>query len=116
MAVLYHNPRCSKSRQAVALCDASSLDVDIHLYLTSPLDYETLYSLLSRLEGDVSRSIRWNDKAFKVIDTPNIDRTSIESIARFLSLNGHLMERPWFDNGRSTWIGRPVDCLVDVLQ
>lgn len=116
MAVLYHNPRCSKSRQAVELCEASSLDIDIHLYLASPLDYDTLHSLLSRLEGDISSAIRWSDKAFKDIDTPDIDRTNIDSIARFLSENGHLMQRPWFDSGNSTRIGRPVDCLVDLLE
>ena len=116
MAVLYHNPRCSKSRQAVELCQASSLDVEIHLYLTSPLDYETLHSLLSRLEGDISLAIRWKDNAFKEIDSPDIDRTNIESIAKFLSKNGHLMERPWLDTGLTTRIGRPVECLVNLLQ
>ena len=116
MAVLYHNPRCSKSRQAVELCEASSLDIDIHFYLTSPLDYDTLHSLLSRLEGDLTRAVRWTDKAFKEIDSPDVDRTSIDSVARFLSMHGHLMERPWFDNGNFTRIGRPVDCLVALLQ
>jgi len=116
MAVLYHNPRCSKSRQAVALCTASSQDVEIHLYLTSPLDYETLHSLLTRLEGDISLAIRWKDNAFKGIDSHDIDRTNIESVAKFLSKNGHLMERPWLDTGRITRIGRPVECLVDLLQ
>ena len=116
MAILYHNPRCSKSRQAVALCESSSSEVEIHLYLKSPLDYDTLHSLLQRLDGDINRSIRWNDKAFKEIDSPSIDVTSIESVANFLALHGHLMERPWLDTGTVTRIGRPVEDLLELLE
>ena len=116
MAILYHNPRCSKSRQALALCDASPRDVSVHFYLSEPLDYETLLSLLSRLEGEVSTAIRWNDSAFKEVDSLNIDRMSAESIASFLALNGHLMQRPWLDNGHTTRIGRPVESLLELLQ
>lgn len=116
MPVLYHNPRCSKSRQAATLCESSSQDVEIHLYLVSPLDYETLHSLLSRLDGDIGSAIRWKDKAFKELESPEVDRDSIESIARFLSEHGHLMERPWLDVGTSTRIGRPVEDLEILLR
>ena len=116
MALLYHNPRCSKSRQAVALCEESPFDVTIHHYLTSPLDYDTIHSLLQRLDGDIKQAIRWKDKAFKVLDSPDIDSTSIESIANFLVLHGNLMERPWLDTGKITRIGRPVEVLLDLLE
>lgn len=116
MSILYHNPRCSKSREAVALCEASPHDVKIHLYLNSPLDYGTLHSLLSRLDGELHLAVRWNDKSFKAIANPDVDRNSIDSIARFLSKNGHLMERPWLDNGVFTRIGRPVENLVESLS
>lgn len=116
MAILYHNPRCSKSRQAVALCDASSSEYNIHLYLKSPLDYDTIHSLLSRLDGDIHDAIRWKDKAFKELDSPDIDATSIDSIANFLTLHGHLMERPWLDTGTITRIGRPVEHLLELLE
>tara|TARA_B110000467_G_C18140674_1_gene378570 strand:- start:115 stop:657 length:543 start_codon:yes stop_codon:yes gene_type:complete len=116
MAILYHNPRCSKSRQAVALCTEANTDVAIHLYRASPLDYETIFSLLSRLDGDISKAIRWNDKAFKELESPEVDETSIESVSRFLSHHGHLMERPWLDVGTSTRIGRPVETLSELLQ
>ena len=50
------------------------------------------------------------------MDDSVVDRTSIDSIAFFLSKNGHLMERPWLDNGVSTRIGRPVESLIGFLQ
>ena len=116
LTILYHNPRCSKSREALALCEASLREVQVHAYLTKPLDYDTLYSLLSRLDGELHTAIRWKDKSFKEMINHDVDRTSIDSIARFLSNNGHLMERPWLDNGTFTRIGRPVEALIELLQ
>ena len=115
MPVLYHNPRCSKSRQAAQLCAESTLDVDIHLYLLQPLDYETLHSMLSRLDGDIAQAVRWKDTGLKLIDTTKVDRGNVESIAQFLAEHGQYMERPWLDDGKVTVIGRPVERLNRLL-
>lgn len=115
MPVLYHNPRCSKSRQAAQLCAVSPLDVDIHLYLLQPLDYETLHSMLSRLDGDIAQAVRWKDTGLKLIDTTKVDRGNVESIAQFLAEHGQYMERPWLDDGKVTVIGRPVERLNRLL-
>lgn len=115
MPVLYHNPRCSKSRQAVQLCADSALDIDIHLYLLEPLDFVTLHSMLSRLDGDIARAVRWKDTGLKLIDTTKVDRGSVDSLAQFLSEHGQYMERPWFDDGTVTVIGRPVERLNRLL-
>ncbi len=116
MALLYHNPRCSKSRQAVAFCESSPLEVTVHHYLTTPLDYDTILSLLVRLDGDIKQAIRWKDKAFRELECPDVDSTSIESIASFLAQHGNLMERPWLDTGKVTRIGRPVESLLELLE
>ena len=116
MPVLYHNPRCSKSRQAVLLFEESKIDVDIHLYLKDSLSYNTLKSLLERLDGDVRTSVRTKDKKFKLADTSNLNIDDITSIALFLSNNGELMERPWYDSGNETVIGRPISQLARYIQ
>ena len=115
MAVLYHNPRCSKSRQALKLCQDSKIDVEIHLYLDEPLSYETLISLIERLDGESKMAIRFKDKKFKLADSSELDVEDNSSIAMFLSKNGHLMERPWLDVGTATAIGRPVENLLRYL-
>jgi len=115
MPVLYHNPRCSKSRQAALLCADSPLDIEIHHYLSQPLDFDTLHSMLTRLDGDVGESVRWKDNGLKLIDTTNVDRGNIESIARFLAEHGQFMQRPWLDDGTITVIGRPVERLNRLL-
>ena len=111
MTVLYHNPRCSKSRAAVALCEASDLDVEIHLYLTDPLSKEVLRNVLTRLEGPISAAIRSKDAKFKEVDSSNLDLESLESVVEFLSMHGHLMERPLLDTGAISVIGRPMEHL-----
>ena len=88
MTVLYHNPRCSKSRAAVALCKASDLDVEIYLYLTDPLSKEVLQDGLSRLDGPISAAIRSNDAKFKEVDSSSLDHDSLESVVDFLSTHG----------------------------
>lgn len=116
MYVLYHNPRCSKSREAVKMCEKSSHNVRIHRYLESPLSLIELTSILQRLEGNISRIIRTNDPAFKRLSAVSIDDMSRDDMVLFLFENGHLMERPLLDTGSVTKIGRPVHDLADYLQ
>ena len=111
MTVLYHNPRCSKSRAAVALCEASDLDVEIHLYLTDPLSKEVLHEVLSRLDGPISAAIRSKDAKFKQVDSSSLDHDSLDSVVDFLSTHGHLMERPLLDTGVISVLGRPMEHL-----
>jgi arsenate reductase len=111
MTVLYHNPRCSKSRAAVALCEASNLDVEIHLYLVNPLTKQVLHDVLSRLDGPISAAIRRKDVKFKEADSSELDTESLDSVVEFLSNHGHLIERPLLDTGVISIIGRPLEHL-----
>ena len=111
MTVLYHNPRCSKSRTAAALCEASDIDVDIHLYLVNPLSKEVLHDVLSRLDGPISAAIRRKDAKFKEADSTSLYIESLDSVVDFLSTHGHLTERPLLDTGVISIIGRPLEHL-----
>jgi len=111
MTVLYHNPRCSKSRAAVALCEASNLDIEIHLYLVNTLSKQVLHDVLSRLDGPISAAIRRKDAKFKEVNSSGLDIESLDSVVEFLSNHGHLMERPLLDTGVISVIGRPLENL-----
>ncbi|MDA9117170.1 hypothetical protein N9J16_00310 [Candidatus Poseidoniaceae archaeon] len=115
MMTLYHNPRCSKSRQALAMCEASSLDVQIHLYLNKPLSSGELRSILSRLHGPLKNAIRLKDPKFKSVDSSTLEPANLESAVDFLSKHGHLMERPLLDTGSISCVGRPVELLLPFL-
>lgn len=49
-ATIYHNPRCSKSRQTLALLEEKGIDLEIIEYLQTPPDRETLQDILAKLE------------------------------------------------------------------
>ena len=115
MTTLYHNPRCSKSRAALTMCQASDREVNVRLYLNEPLSKKEIYGILSRLDGPVSRIIRTKDSKFKTVDSTTLNLEQVESIAEFLFLHGHLMERPLLDDGTTAVIGRPVEILNQLL-
>ena len=115
MTTLYHNPRCSKSRAALTMCQASNREVNVRLYLNEPLSKKEIYGILSRLDGPVSRIIRTKDSKFKTVDSTTLNLEQVESIAEFLFLHGHLMERPLLDDGTTAVIGRPVENLNQLL-
>ena len=115
MPTLYHNPRCSKSRAALAMCQASNREVNVRLYLKEPLNKMELNGILSRLNGPISKIIRTKDSKFKTVDSTMLNFEQVESIADFLFLHGHLMERPLLDDGTTAIIGRPVENLNQLL-
>ena len=113
MGTLFHNPRCSKSRQTLALIDASGQSHDVILYLKQPLDKDAIFSLLSRLEGDPKSLVRVGDTQFdeiaEYLDSP-------EGIAELLSKRPELMQRPIFDNGSKARVCRPPELVSEMLN
>lgn len=116
MMILYHNPRCSKSRMAVEMCNRSSHQVVIHNYISNPLPYDIITSLLERFEGNYADVVRWNDADFKFHHNSLSRSSSLSQVSQFLYENGHLMQRPFLDAGSITRLGRPVEVLQDLLD
>ena len=115
MLTLYHNPRCSKSRHALAMCEESGRKFEVRLYLKAPLSTGELKEVLSRIQGPVASSVRVKDPKFQHADSSNLNLSDVDSIASFLSSNGHLMERPILDTGETSCIGRPLENLIPLL-
>ena len=101
---LYHNPRCSKSRQALALLQANGTKVEIYRYLEEGIAEEDL-SLLASLQGIV----RKGDAGREVMASLN----SVEDIGALLRNQPRLLERPVLICDGQAVIGRPPE---DVLR
>ena len=97
------------------MCQASNREVNVRLYLKEPLNKMELNGILSRLNGPISKIIRTKDSKFKTVDSTMLNLEQVESIAEFLFLHGHLMERPLLDDGTTAVIGRPVENLNQLL-
>ena len=107
---LYHNPRCTKSRQALALADAagdSAPSVEVVRYLDEPLTADELRAVLAKLDDEPAalvRRERWAELGVTAADVATTD-----GIVAVLVAHPELMERPLLVTADRAFIGRPTE-------
>lgn len=109
---LLHNPRCSKSRQALALLEEHDIDVAVRRYLDEPLVERELRDLIDRLEGDIARLVRHGEAEWKALDA---DASDPEQVVQAILAHPRIMERPIADDGKRAVIGRPPEDILALL-
>ena len=115
MAVtIYHNPRCSKSRQTLALIEEKGIAPDIVLYLETPPDEATLKALLKQLGCTPRELMRKGEQDYKDNHLKNPELTDQELIDAMLSFP-KLIERPIVVNDQQARIGRPPESVLEIL-
>lgn len=106
MLTIYHNPRCSKSRQTLQLIEEAGKDVTIVEYLKTPLDKVQITSLLSQLNISPIEMMRVKEDEFKAQNLKGADDDTL--IAAMVN-TPKLIERPVVSNGSTAIIGRPPE-------
>ena len=109
-----HNPRCSKSRQGIALLEEKNVTFTIKEYLKEPLsktELSKLYTLLKK-KYSVKEFTRTKEKSFKESGLSINSIESKENWVRSVQENPILIERPILYNDKSATIGRPPEDLV----
>ena len=111
---IYHNPRCSKSRQTLALLNERGLEVDIVEYLKTPPDVATLAGLLDGLGLEPRDLMRKTEAAYRELglDDPALDRAAL--IAAMVE-SPVLIERPIVVAGARVALGRPPEAVLEIL-
>ena len=109
---LYHNPRCSKSREALRLLEDNNQDFSIFLYLNENLNHADISALIERLGISVRELLRKNEVGYKVNNLNNTDLGNDELI-EFMIQFPKIIERPILDNGIKAVIGRPPEKILD---
>ena len=104
---LYHNPRCSKSRQAVALLTDAGYEFEIRLYLKDGIAQEDLEFLAS-----VENIIRPNDIVGEM-DVSMLDSNGIQAI---LSDQPKALQRPVLIHNGQAILGRPPELILNHLE
>lgn len=112
--VLYHNPRCSKSRQALALLKEQGLDPEIRLYLEDPPDEADLKRLLKLLHVTPREMMRTKEPLFASLGLDDADVTDAELVAA-MAAHPSLIERPILISGKRAAIGRPPERILEIL-
>ncbi len=110
---IYHNPRCSKSRQALSLIEESGTKVDIVTYLTDPPSEEDLDQMLTKLDREPEQIVRRGEPLYKS-DFKGKNFSRSEWI-RILAQNPILIERPIVVKGDQAVIGRPPENVQKLL-
>lgn len=110
MAVeIWHNPRCSKSRQTLALLDAP----EVRLYLQDAPDEAEIRSALDLLEIAPIELMRTGEKLFKELGLSKTD--DADKLIAAMAQNPILIERPIvFANGKAR-IGRPPEAVLEIV-
>ncbi|MFY0988958.1 arsenate reductase (glutaredoxin) [Halomonas sp. C05BenzN] len=110
---LYHNPRCSKSRQALALLEERGVGFQVRRYLDEPLSEDELRALMARLDGDTAALVRRQEPEWKALSA---DAGDPEQVVRAIVAHPRLMERPIADDGERAVIGRPPEDVLALLD
>lgn len=111
---LLHNPKCSKSRQALDLLTERGTEPEIVRYLDTPPDKATLELIANQLD-DPSRLVR-KDPHFKELGLDASDYTDAASVVDLLVEHPRLMERPVAIKGDRAVLGRPPEDILDLLD
>ena len=111
---IYHNPRCSKSRETLALLTDKGLDPVIIEYLKSPPSSEELTCILAKLGIPGTALIRTKETAFKELGRDAQGITDEEAI-QLMVANPALIERPIVVNGGRAALGRPPEQVLEIL-
>ncbi len=114
VAVLYHNPRCSKSRAALALLEEQGVDFEVVRYLESPPDEAGLRELLSMLGMTPLELMRRSEPVFGELGLGNGKVADGERIQAMVA-NPILIERPIFIAGGRALVGRPPERVLELL-
>ena len=112
--LIYHNPRCSKSRMALTLLRDNNIEPEIFEYLKTPLNAAELKSVLKKLGMKPLDLIRKNEAVFKekFKGKELSDDEWIEAMIQYPKL----IERPIVIKGNQARLGRPPEKVLELFQ
>lgn len=115
MVSIYHNPRCSKSRETLALLQEKGIEPDVVLYLETPPHVQTLKTLLQQLGMSSARELmRRKEDLYKELNLADV-QWSEEQLLQAMVDNPKLIERPIVINGEQARIGRPPEAVLEII-
>ena len=114
MTDIYHNPRCTKSRQTLALLEKNNIPINIIDYISQPPDVDTLRILVKQLGLSPRDLLRKNEVLYKELGLKNEGLTDTVLI-QATSQHPKLIERPIVINERQGIIGRPPEKVLSLF-
>ncbi|WP_455814013.1 arsenate reductase (glutaredoxin) [Pseudomonas graminis] len=112
---IYHNPRCSKSRETLALLTSRGITPEVILYLETPPDVATLKTLLQQLGFTSARQLmRTKEEQYKATGLDDATLSEAQLLAALVA-EPKLIERPIVVAGGKARIGRPPEQVLEII-
>ncbi|WP_105588551.1 arsenate reductase (glutaredoxin) [Cronobacter sakazakii] len=112
---IYHNPRCSKSRETLSLLTERGIEPDVVLYLETPPDAATIKTLLNQLGFSEARELmRTKEDLYKTLNLAD-PSLSEEVLIQAMVDNPKLIERPIVISHGKARLGRPPEQVLEIL-
>ncbi len=111
---IYHNPRCSKSRQTLALIEESGQSCEVIKYLENPPSESELQQLLSALDMPARQLLRKGEAEYKDLNLAD-ETLDDAALIKAMSENPKLIERPIVCRGKRAVLGRPPENVKALL-
>jgi len=113
MITIWHNNRCSKSREAKAILEEKNLEFEVFEYLKNDFSKEELLKIMSQLNiKDINEMLRTKEKEYKELDIKNKSQNEILDL---VVQNPKLVERPIIIKDNKAVIARPMENLTNLL-
>ncbi|MDB1124583.1 arsenate reductase (glutaredoxin) [Vibrio algarum] len=113
--VIYHNPRCSKSRQTLQLLEENGITPEVVTYLENPPSVDTLKTLYSQLElTSVRGMMRTKESVYKDLNLAD-DSLSNDQLFQAMVENPKLIERPIVVANGKAKHGRPPEQVLELV-
>ena len=112
--IIYHNPKCSKSRKALEIIRSKNIEPTIILYLINKLSKTEVKKLLSKLGLSIRDILRTGEDEYKNNNLKNENLTD-DKLIDFLIKFPKLLQRPIVVKDNKAVVGRPPENILDVL-
>ena len=110
---IWHNPRCSKSRQTLALLEDNGVTPEVRLYLKDPPTKAELDAVIAMLGNSPKELVRKGDAAYR--EAGLTGESSDDDILAAMLEHPILIERPIVINGDRAAVGRPPESILSIL-
>lgn len=112
---LYHNPRCSKSRQTLALLEERNIDLHLVRYLDTPPSTSEITTLIEKLSLSSARELmRTGEAIYKELDLGQRELSEAELI-QVMHDHPKLIQRPILETASHAAIGRPPEAVLEII-
>lgn len=111
---IWHNPKCSKSREAMEMLQENKYEAKVVKYLEEKLDEKQIKTLLKMLGMGPKELMRTKEDIYKELNLK--DETDDEALIEAMAKHPKLIERPIIIKGNRAIIGRPVERIAEFLN